>query len=230
MGQYAIKPIVKVLAWLVTSVLVYLNIRMVLEQTTAYFSEDHGLLGRVGIVLAALLFALLLLVTLIYPLLKRKPLNVLIPMHHHTAALPQALTPPAYQRIAIALDFSKADEQLLAHAIGQATSHTTFILIHIVESVSARMYGTEADDLETRKDAEQLEGYVAQLQQYGFQAEALLGFKRRTPEILRLVKTAKAEMLVIGAHGHTGVKDWFYGETINAVRHGLRIPVLIVHT
>jgi manganese transport protein len=36
-------------------------------------------------------------------------------------------------------------------------------------------------------------------------------------------------MLVIGAHGHSGVKDWFYGETINAVRHGLKIPVLIVH-
>jgi manganese transport protein len=47
---------------------------------------------------------------------------------------------------------------------------------------------------------------------------------------MRLVKSAKAELLVIGAHGHSGVKDWFYGETINAVRHGLKIPVLIVHT
>ena len=31
-------------------------------------------------------------------------------------------------------------------------------------------------------------------------------------------------MLVVGAHGHTGLKDFIYGETINAVRHELKIP------
>ncbi len=31
-------------------------------------------------------------------------------------------------------------------------------------------------------------------------------------------------MLVIGAHGHTGIKDLIYGETINTVRHELKIP------
>jgi manganese transport protein len=36
-------------------------------------------------------------------------------------------------------------------------------------------------------------------------------------------------MLVIGAHGHSGVKDWVYGETIDKVRHELKIPVLIVN-
>jgi manganese transport protein len=149
---------------------------------------------------------------------------------HNTVPLPQTLAPPQYQRIAIALDLSRADEQLLAHALGQANEQTTFVLIHIVESVSAKILGGEADDFETRKDAEKLEAYVAQLQQYGYKAEAMLGFQRRTKEIMRLVKSSKAELLVIGAHGHSGVKDWFYGETINAVRHGLKIPVLIVHT
>ena len=36
-------------------------------------------------------------------------------------------------------------------------------------------------------------------------------------------------MLVVGAHGHTGIKDWIYGETIDNVRHELNIPVLVVH-
>jgi manganese transport protein len=103
-------------------------------------------------------------------------------------------------------------------------------LIHVVESVSARILGTEADDLETRKDTEKLQAYAAQLQQLGYHTEAVLGFQRRTREILRLVKRSGAELLVIGAHGHSGVKDWFYGETIDAVRHGLKIPVLIVYT
>jgi manganese transport protein len=33
----------------------------------------------------------------------------------------------------------------------------------------------------------------------------------------------------IGAHGHTGIKDFIYGETVNTVRHDLRIPLLVVH-
>jgi manganese transport protein len=36
-------------------------------------------------------------------------------------------------------------------------------------------------------------------------------------------------MLVAGAHGHTGFKDLIYGETVNTVRHELKIPVLIVN-
>jgi manganese transport protein len=229
MGQYTIKPLTQFLAWAITAVLVYLNIRMVSEQATTYFSESDSIAGKLLIVLAGLLYMGLLLVALIYPLLKRQPRNVVVPMHPPAAALPETLAPPVYHRIAVALDFSTADQQLLAHALGQATPQTTFILIHIVESVSARVLGTEADDLETRKDAEKLEGYAAQLQQYGFRAEALLGFERRTQEILRLVKKSGAGLLVIGAHGHSGVKDWFYGETIDAVRHRLKIPVLIVH-
>jgi manganese transport protein len=45
----------------------------------------------------------------------------------------------------------------------------------------------------------------------------------------RIVKEEKADMLVIGAHGHTGLKDFIYGATINTVRHELKIPVFIVN-
>jgi manganese transport protein len=43
------------------------------------------------------------------------------------------------------------------------------------------------------------------------------------------VKENNADMLVIGAHGHAGIKDWLYGQTIDSVRHELKIPVLVVH-
>jgi manganese transport protein len=36
-------------------------------------------------------------------------------------------------------------------------------------------------------------------------------------------------MLVIGAHGHSGIKDLLYGQTVGAVRHELKIPVLVVN-
>jgi len=113
--------------------------------------------------------------------------------------------------------------------MGQGKENTQYVLLHIVESASARMLGDESDDYETRKDKERMDMYVEQLQQRGLSAEGYLGFKNRAKEIVRLVKFRNADMLVIGAHGHTGLKDFIYGETVNTVRHELKIPVLIVN-
>jgi hypothetical protein len=40
----------------------------------------------------------------------------------------------------------------------------------------------------------------------------------------------KADMLVMGSHRHSGLKDILYGETVDQVRHKLSIPVLIDQT
>jgi len=102
-------------------------------------------------------------------------------------------------------------------------------MIHVVESAPARILGSESDDLESRKDEERMENYVQQLIANGYNAVGILGFKSRAKEIIRIVKEQEADMLVIGAHRHTGIKDLIYGETVNTVRHELNIPVLIVN-
>jgi manganese transport protein len=43
-----------------------------------------------------------------------------------------------------------------------------------------------------------------------------------------MVKDFNADILIMGAHRHRGIKDIVYGETVNQVRHKLPIPVLIV--
>lgn len=149
-------------------------------------------------------------------------------MHPDVAGL-QNLSVPVYNKIAVALDFTDNDIKLLASAIGQGKQQTGYVLIHVVESPSARVLGSESDDYETGKDEERLQFYIRQLKERGFDAIGELGFKNRAKEIARIVRDTKAEMLVIGAHRHTGVKDWLYGETINSVRHELKIPVLIVN-
>ena len=63
----------------------------------------------------------------------------------------------------------------------------------------------------------------------GYAANGILGFNHRAKEIVRIIKENDVDMLVIGAHGHAGIKDWFYGQTIDSVRHELKIPVLVVH-
>ncbi|MDB5197302.1 MAG: iron transporter [Flaviaesturariibacter sp.] len=228
MGAYAIKPLTKITAWLITAILVYLNIRMVSEQMTNYFSTSDNIFWKGVIILGSVIFITLLIITITYPLMRKSLQNVAMQVHSNAATEIGDPIIPTYYRIAVALDFSKFDQQLLAHALGQANPQTRFILIHIVESASAKVLGGETDDFETRQDAEKLDAYAAQLTQRGYAADSLLGFRNRTKEIVKLVKDSGADLLVIGAHGHSGVKDWLYGQTIEGVRHSVKIPVLIV--
>ncbi len=228
MGKYAIKPLVIVLASLIAAVLVYLNIRMVVEQASDFFATSNSVFWKAVIILAGLFFLSLLAVAIIYPLRKRKQKPITKDIHAQQGIIESASV-PSYHKIAVAIDFSSNDAKLIAHAIGQAKNSASFVLIHVVESVSATIYGKESDDLETRKDKEKLDDYVSQLIAKGFVVEGKLGFKNRAKEIVRIVKEENADMLVIGAHGHTGLKDLIYGETTDAVRHELSIPVLVVN-
>ncbi|HEU4607215.1 MAG TPA: Nramp family divalent metal transporter [Chitinophagaceae bacterium] len=228
MGEFVIKPGVKILAWLIAALLVYLNIKMVINETSGIFHQSGSMLLRALIIALGAGFLFLLGYIIIYPLLGKRRRDSSIQMHRE-AATPAELHLPSYRRIAVALDFGEHDSLLLAHAMREGRAGTHFILIHVVESASARMLGRESDDYETRQDQDRLAQYVAQLEQQGFSAEGHLGFKDRSSEIIRLVKQEKAEMVIIGAHRHKGIKDWIFGETINPVRHALDIPVLIVN-
>src|SRR5690348_7756696 len=121
------------------------------------------------------------------------------------------------------------DEKLIAHALKQGNNEATYILLHIVETVSASFSGTSTDDIETRKDKERLEVLAAQMQQMGYHVQTEIGYQNRVSEIVRIVKDVHADMLVMGAHRHRGLKDILYGQTVNQVRHKVNIPVLIVN-
>ncbi len=233
MGIFSIKPLTKMLAWFVAAILVYLNVRMVVGEAISFISNDHLLISKIGILVALFFLVGLLLFVIVYPMYKKnkgiaeQPPAISI---HKPAKELGNLTPPEFSRIAIALDFSEQDEKLIAYAIGQGKVQTGFLLIHVVESVTASMLGVSSDDLERRKDEEQMTKYVEQLKAMGFSVTGKLGYNRRAEEIVRIVTEEKIDLLVMGAHGHTGVKDILYGETINKVRHDLKIPVLVVNT
>ena len=160
--------------------------------------------------------------------MKKKSITAPVQLHADAADL-QQIAIPVYNKIAVALDFSNNDLKMISHAIGQGNKDTSYILIHIVESAASRLMEKDTDDLEARKDQEQLNTYVQQLKEKDVPAVGLLGFNDRVKEIVRLVKENNADMLVIGAHGHSGIKDLLYGQTIGAVRHELKIPVLVVN-
>jgi manganese transport protein len=227
MGNFYIKPFTQFLAWLIATVLVYLNIRMVSGEAISYFHSSSNVYWKILIVVGGLLYVSLLLAAILYPLVKKRRGPVSVQVHQEDEQVGK-LEPPVYHRIAVALEFSHHDHILLSHAIGQANQQTSFVLIHVVESVPAKILGKDSDDLETRKDLEKLEAYAQILKEKGYSAESRLGFKNRVKEIERIVKDSKADLLIIGAHGHSGVKDLIYGTTINAVRHLVEVPVFIV--
>ncbi|WP_436484411.1 Nramp family divalent metal transporter [Chitinophaga sp. ARDCPP14] len=227
MGTFAIKPVTKIFSWLVTSLLVYLNMRMVLSEAFDYMSGTGNIFVD-GLIMAGCLgFVVLLLITIVYPLRRRYREDAAAGIHTTQVTLGE-MEKPTYQCIAMALDFSQRDKDIVTNAIAHGNEHTQYILIHIVESASAKYFGKESDDLETRRDQEQLDTYIALLKSRNISARGVLGFRRRAREIARIVHEEKADFLVLGGHGHRGFKDWLYGETANQVRHQVRIPVLVV--
>ncbi|MEP6712162.1 MAG: Nramp family divalent metal transporter [Ferruginibacter sp.] len=226
MGNFVIKPVTKIMAWLIAIVLVCLNLKMLLNEIVPSFATDSMVI-KIIIIVAGLFSASLLIYIILFPMFSKKEKSTSVKIHGDPVLLDN-LTAPVYNKIAVALDFSQNDSKILSAAIGQGTADTSYHLLHIVESATAKLHGRESDDYETKKDKERMEFYLQQLTERGIKVTAEIGFKNRVKEIVRIAKESKADMLVIGAHGHTGIKDLLYGETVNAVRHELKVAVLVV--
>lgn len=226
MGKFVINTPTRLLAWLIAVVLVYLNFKMLASQVLPLF-EGNNIFEQAIIIISGLFFSGLLLYIIAEPVIRKTKLLGSIQIHPEMQNI--SFDIPQYHKIAVALDFSENDKKLISYAIGQGNPNTEYILVHVVESVSARLWGSQSFDYETRRDQKQLNHYVNQLKEKGFNAVALLGFKNPAKEIVRLVKESNADMLIVGVHGHRGVKDLIYGQTVNSVRHDLKIPVLMVN-
>ena len=224
MGRFAIKPHVKILAWAIALVLIYLNFKMLISQSIPIIK--NGFWSGFLVITGGIFFADLLIYITLEPIWRKRRSEQSIKIHPEKETL--VIDVPHYNKIAIALDFSSNDEKLISYAIGQGDKETEFILLHIVESASANLWGNQSFDYETQKDQDQLNSYLEQLRNKGFFVSGSLGYKNRIKEIVRLTEESGADILVMGSHGHKGVKDLLFGQTANSVRHNLKIPVFMV--
>ena len=227
MKEFAIKPWVQIIGWSITALLIFLNGKLLFDETASYFSVTDSTSIKAIVIVALLLFTALLIYILLFPILKKNHLAASIEMHPEVVSKNEFHI-PEYNKIAVALDFSDNDFKLISGALSQAGKNKEFILIHIVESPASKLHGDITADYETGKDRERLTLIVKQMQEKGYKVKGILGFKERSKELIRIIKEENAEMLVIGAHGHKGIKDFIYGTTIDKVRHEVSIPVFIV--
>jgi manganese transport protein len=131
--------------------------------------------------------------------------------------------------IGVALDLSGMDSKVLSQARTLAQQNgARLVLMHVVEGVGGQLFGKNAYDDEARDDRKHLENHADQLRTTGLEVQAVLGFGRIPKEIVRIANEQKIDLLVMGGHGHRGVKDIIFGTSISKVRHHLKIPVLVV--
>jgi len=225
MGKFSIKAGARILAWAVAALVSVLNLKLVYNEASGWLQAAESVWVDALIILSYLGLVVLLVLTVIYPMITRR-FQQYVDMHQENIDLNE-LPQPSYHRIAVALDFSHADKPVLAHLLNMAKPGTVLLLIHITESASSKLMSYHTEDLETRSDKQRLEDYAKVLSEKGYEVIVAAVHQRRHREIARICKELQADLLIIGSHGHRGIKDLIFGETVNQVRHLVNIPVLV---
>lgn len=230
MGQFAIKTWVKVLAWISSSVIIYLNIHLVYDEISSWLNTgevNKTVVYALIIPLALACFALLLYIFLHPLIVKRKERNLSVP--HGQALGYTKNTTLNYNHIGITTDFSQKDQKIIDNALLQGGKDAKYTFIHVVETAAARYHGKNALDHETILDEENLKKYADDLAALGYIADYKIGYGGTAAAIAKIVNESGIDFLVMGAHGHKGFKDVAFGTTVESVRHKIKIPVLIVN-
>lgn len=224
MGSFANKQWVQILAWVIAVIIIALNVRLVYETISGWIAESSNPFWLwITVVPVAFGIALLLVYISLPRFLRRK--KEIIPV------VPQPLdfSERKYSRIGVALDYGVKDNAVISHAISAAKKDNAVLyLFHIVEGVSGQIYGGEANDEEARRDKELIEGIAAEIRKHGVTAYPFLGFGNVPKAIVSLTHEHQLDLLIMGGHGHRGLKDILFGASISEVRHALTIPVLVV--
>ena len=231
MGDFANKLWVRILAWATAAVIVGLNISLVygaLRDGLEAAAQYRWLIEFLAIPICLALLLLLAWVTFepVFPnLLRRKGREAGLP-----ATVAKDLPIPLYRLILVPLDHSPRDRQAISHAAAMARQHGARMhILHVEEGVTSQVYGKLASTSEVEQGAEYFQNIVKALQEQGIDVVfTVVHSSRPGAEIVRFAARLKPDLIVMGAHGHTGIQDIVRGDTINSVRHEVAAPMLIV--
>jgi manganese transport protein len=229
MGSFANARWVRWLAWLTAAIIVGLNVRLAAMVLGEWLSGGGALLW-IAIVPVTLALVLLLIWVTAEPLVRgwirtRGRAAITLP---DTAGAETAA--PVYKRILVPLDHTDLDRLAVGHAAAMAKQYDARIyLLHIEEDVTSLVYGEESSTAEVEAGKRYLEQVADSLRNQGISVETATGHSLSpAKEIVRYAAEVHPDLVIMGAHGHGGIKDLIFGTTINPVRHNLSVPMLIV--
>jgi len=228
MGKFAIGNVTRTFAWLIAGLIVFLNVKLVISQIGYWLTVSaHKPLIYMTVVPISVILGILLLFITFRPLVRRFLFRS-IRSPHRATDLGDIESKTSYSRVAIAVDFSKVDTEVIRHALSLCKPSCKILIIHVVETAGALVMGNEINDFETQQDQKLLELYKSYIDKQGFDTTLKLGFGNPQKIIPDNVNIFSADILVMGAHGHKGLKDIIFGTTVDKVRHRVNIPVFIV--
>jgi manganese transport protein len=222
MGQLANGPTLKIMAWTAAAIILILNVWLAWVGAGSWLIGSAWRIGLIGPVILAVM-ALLGWVTFAGP--KR-----VVEQTPRAATVVANLPEPVYRSILVPLDHSDRDRAAIAHAAAMARLHqATLHLLHVEEGVTSQFFGALSSTAEIQAGEQYFSGIVESLERDGIRVE-LSVVHGRSPkdEIVKMAREIHPDLVVMGAHGHRGVKDLIFGNTINGVRHEVAAPVLVV--
>ena len=229
MGPFASKWFVRMLGWATAIIVIGLNLWLG-GQTIRDWVQDSGhwapLVWTVCIAAAGGLLSLLAWIT-VQPYTTKAAGPATLGLEQASAEL---IGVQGYRRILVPLDHSNLDRIALSHAASLAErNHATIYLLHVEEGVTSQLYGADSSTAEVEAGRQYIDNLVRSLGAREIDVETAIrhGSNPRR-EIVRYAKEIQPDLLVMGAHGHGGIKDLIFGNTINPVRHRLNIPILVV--
>ena len=188
MKGFHISKTTQIIAWIVASIIVSLNVKLVFNEITDWLeTSENPIVLWLTVVPLAIGFLILLLYIVFKPFVTKAKQDI---QNHSPHSLKlQFSQSGSYNKknIAVSVDFSSADEIAINSAFELGGMEAKYTLIHVVETVGAMIYGKNIDDHETLIDEKLLKEYKEMLSQKGFNVKTKLGFGKPNkviPEII----------------------------------------------
>ncbi len=144
-----------------------------------------------------------------------------------------------YSKILYATDYSKASARALDEAIALAKQNAAELLVlHVIDPVPPYVAGDDIGGAElymkleetTKQDAEtSMNKLMEKLRKLKVNAKSLLLRGTAPEQIVKTAKSRRANLIVIGTHGRTGLSKLLMGSVANKVVSTAHCPVLSVH-
>jgi manganese transport protein len=228
MGVHKIGLLSKILSWISALTIIGLNVSYLFEIFSSALQDPDWKYWMIFLVIPISLFSFGVLLYIVFqPFFSAKVKHEKI-IHHSNLGDIHLQEVNAPKVLAVSVDFSASDNKAISKALFLGGKNAHYVLIHVVETPNAFLYGKDTKDHESGEDEKQLNVYRDNLIALGYSCSSVLGFGIPKKEIARIVIEQKSEMLVMGTHGHKTMMDLIFGTTVEGVRHRINCPMVIV--
>ena len=232
MGEFANGRWLQTGSWACAALVLALNIWLLWTQVSDWTSASGRYRPFVlsASVVASVGFLALLVTIGFWPWLRRARVTsarVAVTVPEQAAPVYPSRT---YSNILVPLDHSESDHEALGNALALARMHHARItLLHVEEGVTSQMFGSLSSTAEIEEGQDYLANIVASLREQDVDVDVVVQHGNSPANIIAAaVKELQPDLVVMASHGHRGIKDLIFGTTINAVRHRVKVPLLIV--